>query len=74
MAFGDLTSDVLALSPVRCTHGFRRPRVVALAPSLSLVHLLGAHEEDWVPVTISILIVRERIRIKRMSGGGESTE
>jgi hypothetical protein len=29
----DLASDILTSSPMRCTHGFRRPRVVALTSS-----------------------------------------
>jgi hypothetical protein len=48
LASSDIASDVLTSSLVRCTRGFRHPHVVALA---SLVHLLGAREEDWVLVT-----------------------
>jgi hypothetical protein len=58
-------SDILASSLVRCTRGFRHPRVVTLVPSLSLVHLLGAHEEDWVLVTIRILVAREEDKNKK---------
>jgi hypothetical protein len=65
VASGDLESDVLTSSPVRCTHGFRCPRVVALAPLLSLVHLLSAHEEDWVLVTIRILVACEEDKNKK---------